>query len=346
MREESPRTTGWVELRSPELAARQARLRVWSVGLTLLLLGTLGAFALGRMAARGLLIPATITREAPPEAPDLIGRDLQEARERSPNLDVLGSAFSASVDSGEVMFQYPPPGITIEGEKPVEVILSAGPGAQRVPDLKGLPQAQALEILQKGGLSATRITRVAEGGYEEGAVVATIPPAGSRIEPGDSLVLAVSSGGAIVEVPDLIGKIESEAELVLRSAQLATGTIELADSLAGPRDSLVVVAQDPPPGRLARSGTAVNMRLASDSRGAAPAPQPEAELDFAAPQERPEESPEPGAAQPGLGLEEDHAVQPSHPDTDVPPQDVPADSPRAAPDLPVQDTAPPTAEPD
>jgi beta-lactam-binding protein with PASTA domain len=98
-------------------------------------------------------------------------------------------------------------------------------------------------------------------------VVDTDPPAGAVLESGDSVLVSVSRGGDIVEVPSLIGKTLEEAGTLLRGVQLEIGETTFAEESGTGTGDAVVVGQDPPSGGLARSGTAVNVRL-----GQAPVP--------------------------------------------------------------------------
>jgi serine/threonine-protein kinase len=258
------------------------------VGLAFLVAATGGAFALGRLVADAVLLPATLARSGVPDVPDLVGRDVEEARRRAADagvgLDVLGVAYSDRVDSGEVLVQHPAEDLALEPGKPIEVLISAGPGRLRVPDVQGLPQPAAVEMLRIAGVPVAGVRRVAGEGVEAGSVVATVPPAGTPIEVGDSIVLAVSRGGTVVEVPDLVGKSAEEARAVLRSVGLgprwvrpgggagegggegaADGAGTAAADTAGAGDAAapegVVIAQDPPGGGLARTGGTVTLRI-------------------------------------------------------------------------------------
>lgn len=243
----------------------QERARTWAVGLGLLLLGTLGAWALGREAADLLLLPATLTRENRPEVPDLVGEELEEARRRAEGagtaLDVLGIAYGDDVDSGEVLVQFPPEGFALEEGRPIEVLVGAGPGRRRIPDLAGLPEASARALLRQAGIPVRGLREVEESGFERGVVAASEPPAGAPLAPDDSVVLAISRGSATVEVPSVIGMPAAEAAATLERAQLRAGE---ATSAQGDREEgaeAVVVEQDPPAGGLARAGSPVALRL-------------------------------------------------------------------------------------
>jgi beta-lactam-binding protein with PASTA domain len=103
---------------------------------------------------------------------------------------------------------------------------------------------------------------------------------GTPLEQADSLVLAVSRGGTVVEVPDLVGKSAEEARAVLRSvglsprwrrAEAGAGEGAPADTAAADRAAApegVVLAQDPPGGGLARTGGTVVLRLGARAQAA------------------------------------------------------------------------------
>jgi serine/threonine-protein kinase len=245
-------------------AAARPRGRVWALGLALLLTATLGAYLLGRLAAHALLLPASLSRAGVSAAPDLVGRELEDARSEAQDagagLDVLGVAYAAEVDSGKVLSQYPAEGLPLEPGKPVEVIVSAGPGTRRMPDLQGLPESDARTLLAQLGAEAPRVEAEAEPGVAQGTVVSTRPPADASLAPGDSVVLSVSRGETIVEVPNLRGKSLEEAAAILQEAQLRAGETAF-DEGSESAEALVVVGQEPPAGGLAASGSAVNLRL-------------------------------------------------------------------------------------
>jgi serine/threonine-protein kinase len=245
-------------------AKNARRLGTWAIGVSLLIVGTFGAYLLGRLAAHTLLLPAGLSRPSLGQAPDLVGKSLDEARrdveETSGGLDVLGVAYASEVDSGKVLFQYPPEGLPLEPGKPIEVLVSAGPGRRRMPDLTGLPEKAAVALLARAGVAAPRVATVAEPGMEQGAVASTQPEAGAALAAGDSVLVNVSRGGDVIEVPNLAGKTPEEAALILEGAQLSVGKTTFTEDEGSP-GGLVVVGQDPPAGGLATSGSAVNLRL-------------------------------------------------------------------------------------
>ena len=242
----------------------EARFRTWTVGLAVLVIGTLGAFIVGRLAANFFLLPATLTRESRSDVPDLVGRELEDAREEVEDagaaLDVLGLVYSAEADSGAVVFQYPPQGLPLEKGKPVEVIVAAGQGERRMPDLVELPEASALAMLETAGIPVAGVRGAVHEGFEKGTVISTDPPAGAPLGAQDSVVVVVSRGDAIVEVPSLIGKSPEEAAAMLQGAHLRVGETTFAEP-AGGGGAVVVLGQDPPAGGLARTGAAVNLHL-------------------------------------------------------------------------------------
>jgi beta-lactam-binding protein with PASTA domain len=241
------------------------RAQTWALGLVFLLIGTAGAFALGRLAAKTMLVPDRLSGSVPGPAPDLVGRPLARAREEAEDvaggLDVLGVAYSSDVDSGDVLAQYPPEGMPVERGKPIEVVVSAGSGRRRVPELSGLTEESARDLLAAVGIPLAGVRAVVDGGFEKGTVVSTEPSAGSPLSEKDSVTLAVSRGGAIVEVPNLAGRSQSEAADLLQGTQLRPGEVTFEKGEDEDVGEPVVVGQDPPAGGLAESGTAVDLRM-------------------------------------------------------------------------------------
>lgn len=253
-------------MRLPPRESFGERSRVWAVGLGLLLLATAGAFVLGREAAEAVLIPAALGRGgAAREAPDLVGRRLDEARRRAveagSSLDVLGMAYGPEADSGEVLEQFPPEGMPLEDGEALEVIVSAGAGVRRVPDVRGFSEADARSLLDGAGIRVSASQRVDAEGAAEGVVAGTRPDVGSPLEADAAVTLLVSRGGAVVEVPDVRGRTREEAAKALTAVRLAVGRVSGGTLDAEPAEGQVVVRQSPPAGGLARSGSTVDLEL-------------------------------------------------------------------------------------
>ena len=125
-----------------------------------------------------------------------------------------------------------------------------------VPDVLGLPQADAENRLRQAGFQ----TRVLGSRQDETVpvshVVQTDPPAGAQVPPGSVVGLIVSSGPPAAEVPRVVGLPAEEAERQLRASGFEVIRTEGwgGDVLPGR-----VVSQEPPGGARISRGSPITI---------------------------------------------------------------------------------------
>jgi beta-lactam-binding protein with PASTA domain len=226
------------------------------------------------------------------EAPALVGRTLAEAAVR---LEDVGLALGriarvpAAVPEGTVLGQRPAAGTELPEGRPLDLLVSDGPRPERsfLPDLTGLPLAEARELARLAGLPADRILvdAVVADGVPPGRVVAMTPAPWHlvRVE-GTTVRLMVSdprgagdADDARVGAPDLVGLPLAEARARALEAGVAVTTRRVSQS-ALPDG---VVLQEPPPGALLDDG----LRLVVNARPR-PLPTPTPEVRIQAPRLR------------------------------------------------------------
>ena len=143
-----------------------------------------------------------------------------------------------------------------------------GPEQISVPNLVGLSYDEARTTAEKLGLN------VAQSVFEQSSepvntVLKQSPASGDRVDSGTTILLTLALGDQPVAVPDLRGRVESEALNLIAAAKLKIGTrTEVFDDFI-PVGS--VVSQDPGPGQLVVQGLAVNYGI---SKGPEPTPSP------------------------------------------------------------------------
>lgn len=137
-------------------------------------------------------------------------------------------------------------------------------GATAVPDLAGLDEMAARELLTDHGLGL----RLAEAGrwsaeVEAGRVLETRPAAGSYVKRGAEIEAVLSLGTRRIVLPDLTGKALAAARLTLDTEGLGVGAVL---SIATDRGaSGVVVGQEPAAGTELAPGAKVELLVALDA---------------------------------------------------------------------------------
>ena len=137
-----------------------------------------------------------------------------------------------------------------------------GPEEVAVPDVEGMTRREARQRLSAVGLGA-RVRLRESDGEDRGRVLEQSAPGGRKVPEGSRVLLAVGEGPqdrkprkeAATGVPDLVGLPYPKAERTLRKAGFVLGGVKEAPSARVPAG--VIVAQDPPAGSDAATGSPV-----------------------------------------------------------------------------------------
>ncbi|MCU1487092.1 MAG: serine/threonine protein kinase with sensor(s) [Actinomycetia bacterium] len=129
-----------------------------------------------------------------------------------------------------------------------------------VPTVVGLPQDQATTKLTDAGFKVETKQEL-EAGKAQDIVLRQDPDGGTKIDKGGTVTIVVNSGEAPVEVPDLVGKTDAEADKLLRDLGLvATYVTETNDE----KPEGEILAQDPEPGGdPVPKGTSIKLTVSS-----------------------------------------------------------------------------------
>ncbi|WP_199041289.1 Stk1 family PASTA domain-containing Ser/Thr kinase [Glycomyces salinus] len=159
-------------------------------------------------------------------APSLLDQDAESvaayAEGRGFEVEFDDGGYSETVPVDQVLAQDPGVGERIRSGGTITVTLSLGPERYEVPSLAGSDEDEALDALGEFGADVT-VEREYSTEYPEGQVVSTSPEAGTEVKSGSAVTVVVSRGEPPLEVPDLVGKDEDEAEEALEAEGLEVG---------------------------------------------------------------------------------------------------------------------------
>ena len=326
----------------------RSRSAAWRVPIALIV-ATLGAGALGYLGVQLFLLPETLAESRLHRVPDLTGESIEDAMEdgRSAGYEVVaaGRQYSDRVDRGDVIYQIPPPGSYLAAGDTLFVLASLGEQETRIPDLMGLDLEAARAILRQIGVEVQGVERAASELVAQNLVIASDPPAGTPVEENMEVVITLSRGGAMVEMPDVRGLPQAAARDTLEVFGLTVGEVTAVggDTLGVAGSALVVVTgQEPAAGHRIATGSAVRLLLGIEEEAAVRG------RGQGAPAER---AGEPFDASAAETPENERIRPPGEPDTgagdaapaDRPPEEPPADDgPR---EIPVPDPQSPEDEP-
>jgi beta-lactam-binding protein with PASTA domain len=187
--------------------------------------------------------------------PDLVRQPAGAAAAKLKDLDIpvrRREAASLAVPAGNVKATQPAKGKLLKPNQAVTVVVSTGRPNVQVPDVVGQRAGEAEAALAEAHLSS-RVERVFDDNMPRGRVVGTDPGIGAPVPWGSAVLLRVSKGPDLVEVPDVTGLTRKEAEERLRAAGLKAGYL----LPVGDR----IFRQSPGPGEQARRGSRVFLVL-------------------------------------------------------------------------------------
>jgi serine/threonine-protein kinase len=164
-------------------------------------------------------------------------------------------ASSASVEEGLVIHSEPSGGSTATNGSTVVLFVSSGPKQVKVPVVVGTQRSIAVQQIRGRGLLPS--VSEEESASPAGEVVRQSPSAGGQVPVGSTVAIVVAVGAKEVKVPNVIGKLRSEAVQAIRAAGL-TPSVEEEETEVSSQVGRVT-DQFPPPGTKVQAGTEVTL---------------------------------------------------------------------------------------
>ncbi len=215
-----------------------------------------------------LVLPKVIHQNKVVVMPDIRGMTVTgaETQLRDDDLSVVvrRSMAHPTIPEGMILDQVPAPEKGIRGGRTVSVIISSGPPAGSLPDLKGLSLRQAEITLQRENYRLGRVLELRQPGATESVVEYQSPEPGLDLYKGAvvDLVVTVPPNAELVRMPDLRGTPLYKARQVISAAGfvLAPVTYERTHAV----EPNTVLEQDPPAGKRIAKGE--RLELVASSR--------------------------------------------------------------------------------
>jgi beta-lactam-binding protein with PASTA domain len=228
------------------------------------------------IAALLLVVPAALAQVRPP-VPNVAGMPLNIAQKA-----LVSAGFNAVVTQENVadpnknnivLKQQVPPGTNLAKGSSVPVVVGryTAPVQQPVPNVVGLPLAEAQTALSKAKLNAAVTMQPVDQPQRNNVVLAQNVPAGKTLPPGSMVPIVVGRYTAPAQqpVPNVVGMPLDKAQAALAQAKLnAQVTMQPVDQ---PQRNNVVLAQNVPVGKTLSPGSMVPVVV---GKYTAPAQQP------------------------------------------------------------------------
>ena len=169
-----------------------------------------------------------------------------------------GDQASADVPEGAVSRQDPEEGTKLAKGETVGVWISSGEGKVEVPNVVGMDQVEAGQVLGARDLKV-RTQQEASADEVPGIVLRQNPPPGESVDAGETVTITVAIASETVGVPRLIGSTKDVAVALLESMELVPQVKEVESTLTGG----TVVDQDPPEGKEVKPGSTVTIFISN-----------------------------------------------------------------------------------
>ncbi len=168
-------------------------------------------------------------------------------------------ASSVRVATGLVVTQAPPAGSDASKGSTVKIVVSGGPANVALPDVHGLHAAEASAHLRNAGF-VPQVRNTSSTTVPSGVVIGTEPPAGTVDRQGSDVAVLVSSGPALISVPDVTGESLSSAQATISDAGLANGAVTHQPSSS--QSPGTVLSQEPKAGTEVHADTKIALVVA------------------------------------------------------------------------------------
>lgn len=202
---------------------------------------------------------------------NIVGMTESQAKNALQELElnvVFGSSVpSDDVEAGRVAKTDPEPGTEVQKQSKVTVYLSSGPSEVKVPDLVGLSQDRARQMLEDMDLNLGTVSSEDDSAQDEGHVLSSKPAAGDPISAGGTVDIVVASGYVNIDSNNVVNQPRDNGLSYLQSLGLSTNTeTEVTDST---QDGHIISIN--PSGRV-KSGTQITVIVAQEPPQQEPEP--------------------------------------------------------------------------
>jgi serine/threonine-protein kinase len=195
------------------------------------------------------------------ETPNVVGQPQQQAQQALTDAGLkveVSEQPSDDVPEGQVISQAPQAGVAVAKGSTVRLVVSSGPQQPTVPNVINQSEGEARAAIQGAGLGVD-VAEQSSSTIAAGNVIDQDPAPGTKVDPGTTVRIVVSSGPESVPVPGVVDLPRDEAVSVLEDAGLRPNvqTVNVAD----PNADGLVIAQDPEQGSTAVAGDRVRINV-------------------------------------------------------------------------------------
>ena len=217
-------------------------------------------FAIGLI---GTLVYLRVSNPAETVLPNLVGVSREEAektlKDKKLELGEVKEEYNGDYAQGYVISQDPAyqSNYNVKEKTKVNLVVSLGIEEATVPKVKGLKQDEAIKALEDAKLKYEIVEEESKK-IEAGYVISQETDEDTKVNAGDTVVIHVSTGIKMIEVPSIVGKSESDAKKELKDAGLKVIVVTEEDTT---KDNNTVLKQSLDAGKEVEDGTSITITV-------------------------------------------------------------------------------------
>ena len=192
--------------------------------------------------------------------PDVVNQPLELAEEilesRGFVVGRIEESFSDEIEPGRVIEQRPAADTLVEEGSTIDLVISVGEERSAVPDIIGLTEEEALQLIREAGLVRGQVDREFDPDVPEGRVISSNPAAGEEVPAGSQVSYVISRGEELVTVRPAVNRSEAEAIARLEEQGLEVNVDREFSAVVAEG---FVISQDPEPGAQVPPGSTVTI---------------------------------------------------------------------------------------
>jgi len=195
--------------------------------------------------------------------PNVVGQpaDQAQATLEAQGFRVARTPKESDQPVDQVISQDPRPNEQAREGAEVTITISSGPGQVAVPDVRGKTVDEASQILIDAGLVPSQ-NPVENNDVDEGLVIDTNPPIGTKVARGSQVAINYSSGPNTIPIPDVRGQSENDARNTLSGAGF-TGNIQVRQDPSNDVPQGQAIGTEPAAGQQAPANQAITLVMSS-----------------------------------------------------------------------------------
>jgi len=225
------------------------------------LIAAVGGFLIAYVAVFLFAFPAEVL---PDDGilPNVVGKTFEDAAARLQKAGFPAqqgeSRYHKTIPANIVLQEDPPAGSRQKRGTSVVLALSAGQKTAEVPVTTNMSQQQARISIENTGLTLGTVSEQLAD-QPRGLVIASSPPAGTKMELPGSVDIVLSKGPATIQVPDLYGRSVGEARSMVEQLGLRIAGMSRDTSSLQPENT--VIRQLPAAGQTISAGGPMSLTV-------------------------------------------------------------------------------------